>query len=68
TSSSTVTNFVNAVGLDRLGDSAASLASIGPITSATMRGLELEPDVEATEHTIPGLVEAILEAQPPREQ
>ena len=68
TSSSTVTNFVNAVGLDRLRGSAASLASIGPVTSATMRGLGLEPDVEATAHTIPGLVEAILEAQPPRKQ
>jgi len=68
TSSSTVTNFINAVGLDRLRASAASLASIGPVTSATMRGLDLEPDVEATAHTIPGLVEAILEAQPPREQ
>ncbi|MDP6545994.1 MAG: uroporphyrinogen-III C-methyltransferase [Phycisphaerae bacterium] len=68
TSSSTVTNFVNAVGLDRLRASAASLASIGPVTSATMRSFELEVDVEATSHTIPGLVEAILEAQPPREQ
>ena len=68
TSSSTVTNFVNAVGLDRLRGSAASLASIGPTTSATMRGLGLEVDVEAAAHTIPGLVDAILEAQPPREQ
>jgi len=68
TSSSTVTNFVNAVGLDRLRGSAASLASIGPVTSATMRRVDLEPDVEATAHTIPGLIEAILEAQPPREQ
>jgi uroporphyrinogen III methyltransferase/synthase len=68
TSSSTVTNFVNAVGIDRLRASTASLASIGPVTSGTMRSLDLEPNVEATEHTIPGLVEAILDAQPAREQ
>lgn len=35
-------------------------ASIGPITSAALRGLGLEPDVEAAEHTADGLVEAIL--------
>jgi uroporphyrinogen III methyltransferase / synthase len=67
TSSSTVTNFVDAVGIDRLRGSSASLASIGPVTSATMRNLELEPNVQAEAHTIPGLVEAILQAQPPRE-
>ena len=68
TSSSTVTNFVNAVGLDRLRKSGASLASIGPVTSGTIRGFDLEVDVEAVSYTIPGLVKAILEAQPPREQ
>jgi uroporphyrinogen III methyltransferase / synthase len=68
TSSSTVTNFVNAVGLDRLGRSGASLASIGPVTSQTIRGFKLAPDIEAVSHTIGGLVEAILAAQPPREQ
>ncbi|MCP4375221.1 MAG: uroporphyrinogen-III C-methyltransferase [bacterium] len=68
TSSSTVTNFVNAVGLDRLGKSGASLASIGPVTSQTMRGFKLEPNVEADPYTIGGLVEAILAAQPPREK
>ena len=67
TSSSTVTNFVDAVGIDRLRGSSASLASIGPVTSATMRSLDLEPNVQAEAHTIPGLVEAILQAQPPRE-
>ncbi|MDP6635170.1 MAG: uroporphyrinogen-III C-methyltransferase [Phycisphaerae bacterium] len=68
TSSSTVTNFVNAVGIDRLRASSASLASIGPVTSGTMRSLDFEPDVEAVSHTIPGLVEAILQAQTQREQ
>ncbi len=37
-------------------------ASIGPITSATMRKLGLDVDVEAAQHDIPGLVAAILKA------
>ncbi len=36
------------------------LASISPITSETLRGLGHEPAVEATEHTMPGLIDAIL--------
>jgi len=36
------------------------LASIGPITSRTLRELGLEPTVEAAEATISALVEAIL--------
>ncbi|MDP6045296.1 MAG: uroporphyrinogen-III synthase, partial [Phycisphaerae bacterium] len=63
TSSSTVTNFVNAVGIDRLKASTASLASIGPVTSETIRSFGLEPGVEADPHTIDGLVEALLQAQ-----
>jgi uroporphyrinogen-III synthase len=39
-------------------------ASIGPITSATLRELGLPVDVEAKEYTIPGLVQAIVRAQP----
>ena len=35
-------------------------ASIGPITSATMRTLGLKVDAEAKRYDIPGLVEAIL--------
>jgi uroporphyrinogen III methyltransferase / synthase len=62
TSSSTVRNFVESVGA---GSAAALLrgvcvASIGPITSATARELGIEPDIEAAEHTIPGLVEALV--------
>ena len=38
------------------------LASIGPVTSATLRELGLRVDVEAKEFTIPGLVEAIVHA------
>jgi uroporphyrinogen III methyltransferase/synthase len=59
TSSSTAENFA-ALKLplpERL-----KTASIGPITSATMRKLGLDVDVEAAEHDIPGLVSAILKA------
>jgi uroporphyrinogen III methyltransferase/synthase len=38
------------------------LASISPITSATLRELGYEPAVEARTYTIPGVVEAILQA------
>lgn len=41
----------------------AKLASISPITSATLRELGLEPAAEATEFTLPGLVAAILKAE-----
>jgi len=36
------------------------LASIGPVTSATLRQLGLSVDIEAREYTIPGLVKAIV--------
>ena len=34
-------------------------ASIGPVTSNTMRDLKINVDVEAAQHDIPGLVAAI---------
>jgi uroporphyrinogen III methyltransferase/synthase len=40
----------------------AKLASISPITSQTLRELGFEPAVEATEYTMPGVVQAILRA------
>jgi uroporphyrinogen III methyltransferase / synthase len=40
----------------------AKLASISPITSASLRDLGYEPAVEATEYTMAGLVEAIRSA------
>ncbi len=61
TSSSTVTNFVEAAGQDAL--AGVRIASIGPITSDTIRSHGLSVDVEASPHTIPGLVRAILEAR-----
>jgi uroporphyrinogen III methyltransferase/synthase len=57
TSSSTVSNFINAVGAPAL--AGLKVASIGPITSATLRTYEIEPAAEACEYTVDGLVEAI---------
>jgi uroporphyrinogen-III synthase len=74
TSSSTVRNFVALLGknvwrgrprprkarpLDGI-----RLASIGPITSSTLRDLELPVDIEATEYTIPGLIKALAGVEP----
>jgi uroporphyrinogen III methyltransferase/synthase len=56
TSSSTVENFL-ALKLPMPPD--IKTASIGPITSRTMRAAGLSVDVEAKQHDIPGLVEAI---------
>jgi len=39
------------------------MASIGPVTSSTLRELGLTVDIEARQYTIPGLVEAIAHAQ-----
>jgi uroporphyrinogen III methyltransferase/synthase len=61
TSSSTVSNFVTLVGEGRLREVLAgvAIASIGPVTSDTIRRLGLEVSVEARESTIRGLVQAI---------
>jgi uroporphyrinogen-III synthase len=69
TSSSTVKNFVGLLGLRgvraafaRRGESrGVHSASIGPVTSATLREFDLPVDIEASEYTIPGLVAAIVE-------
>lgn len=62
TSSSTVRNFVQQLGPDvaRLLAARALVAAIGPITARTARELDLHVDIEASQHTIPGLVEAIV--------
>jgi uroporphyrinogen-III synthase len=69
TSSSTVKNFVGLLGLP--GARAAlkksspnhgvHSASIGPVTSATLREFGMPVDIEAKKFDIPGLVDAILE-------
>ena len=56
TSSSTVENFL-ALNLPLV--ESTKTASIGPITSKTMRARGLNVDVEARQHDIPGLVAAI---------
>jgi len=73
TSSSTVRNFVDLLGGQgqnlrgrerprhtRIVLDGIRLASIGPVTSATLRELGLRVDIAAKEFTIPGLVEAIV--------
>ena len=68
TSSSTVKNFVELLGLrgaraalKKSGGHGVHSASIGPVTSATLREFRLPVDIEAKEYTIPGLVQAIVE-------
>lgn len=63
TSSSTVSNFAKLMGEERLREALAgiALASIGPVTSDTVRKLELDVHIEARESTIPGLVHAVRE-------
>jgi uroporphyrinogen-III synthase len=71
TSSSTAKNFLSLLGTNTgKGRSlrrrrppqldGITLASIGPVTSATLRTLKLGVDVEAKEYTIPGLIQAII--------
>jgi uroporphyrinogen-III synthase len=63
TSSSTARNFVALVG--SRGDISLDgirMASIGPVTSSTLRELGLRADIAAKVFTIPGLVRALLRA------
>ena len=69
TSSSTVRNFMILMGTDGQGRgrprhpnplNGVRLASIGPVTSSTLREFSLRVDVEANEYTIPGLIQAVV--------
>jgi len=61
TSSSTALNFIKLLGKDYQRKLAGiKLASIGPITSGTLKKLGLEADVEAKVYTIEGLVKAMV--------
>ena len=68
TSSSTVKNFVDLLGLQaarlalkkRDANHGVHSASIGPVTSATLREFALPVDIEAKQYTMPGLVAAIV--------
>jgi len=60
-----VRNFVSLLGVRGVSKrpavlAATVLASIGPVTSSTLRELHLGVDVEAEEYTIPGLIAAIV--------
>ncbi len=58
TSSSTVKNFLETAGRDVL--DGVQIASIGPVTSATIRKHGLEVTAEASPFTVDGLVEVVL--------
>lgn len=61
TSSSTVTHFVQMLGAEQARSllEGVTVASIGPVTSATLRENDIPIDVEAATYTIDGLVSAL---------
>ncbi len=59
TSSSTVRNFFDHIDPQLLQKSKTKIASIGPITTETIREYHLKPTIEATEYTIDGLISVI---------
>jgi uroporphyrinogen III methyltransferase/synthase len=63
TSSSTVHNFAGLVGKPRFQELAAQapVASIGPITTATLQEYGITPQIEPAAFTIPALAAAIVE-------
>ena len=71
TSSSTVKNFVDLLGVREARSGVKKTApgqgvhtaSIGPVTSATLRQLGLPVDIEAGKYTMQGLVDAIVAAR-----
>jgi uroporphyrinogen-III synthase len=66
TSSSTAKNFVALLGKKHPNFDDVHFASIGPVTSSTLRELGLRVDIAAKQFTIPGLVRAIVRAMPRR--
>ena len=62
TSSSTVDNLIDAVGVEGL---PPVVASIGPITTATLRERGIDATIEASPHTVDGLIAAVLQALAP---
>ena len=67
TSSSTAKNFAELLGNVKAGSQSwlkhVQLASIGPVTSATLRDLQLPVAIEAREFTMGGLIRAIVLAR-----
>ena len=60
TSSSTVRNLLSLLDGNRDALSGSLVACIGPVTAATARELGLRVDIEAEEHTVDGLAEALI--------
>jgi uroporphyrinogen-III synthase len=69
TSSSTVKNFADLLGQQKAGSrgegffKGVQFASIGPVTSATLRELQMPAAIEAREFTMGGLIRAIVLAR-----
>jgi uroporphyrinogen-III synthase len=64
TSSSTARNFAELLGTVRAGLlKGVQFASIGPVTSGTLRELQMPPRIEAREFTMGGLIRAIVLAR-----
>ena len=61
TSGSTARNLVQLLGEERGVLTLLKTASIGPVTSAAMRELGIEPTLEAQVHDVPGLVAAMVD-------
>ena len=61
TSSSTVRNMVDLLGDEQALINDVKRASIGPVTSNTMRELDHPPTVEATTSNLQGLIDAMIE-------
>jgi len=68
TSSSTANHFVQLVGAGRAKEilRGIAVASIGPITSATLRQLGIEVTIEAKEFSMAGLAEALADCFRPK--
>ncbi len=68
TSPSTARNFLEIMGGFNVMEVLAkgTVASIGPITTEALRGLEVRVDVEAQEYTVVGLIRALDMYQPQR--
>lgn len=60
TSASTVRSLFADLDKSELKKIKSRIISIGPVTSQALRDLKLEPFVEAKEHTIPGMVRALV--------
>ena len=62
TSSSTVHNFAGLIGKEAFQKLAAhaAVASIGPITTATLQEYDIKPQIQPEDYTIPALVDALI--------